>query len=301
MAVTLVLGGMTVITGNWFQPMISAAWEEFFGKPVNFPEVSPLWGFLLVLLGIGVWMLDIGFRTARERQDVVPERPTIAMIRHESMEALTQPLQAPSLPPEMTSAEIHDFFINQSSFYEDGVLTASNAEAALRMQSNLAPSVRGLLIDRPGAEIIYYGKAHIPLVFLVGHNLSTGWPVRLYELDRHRGDWWAIDEMIQGDDLGFQLEQANGNYDSREVVIRFSVSYWVQRIEVEEALRQPYRDVHIFLREPHVDAVRTRHQIEVAARMFRGVLDRLKTEEPGPTCIHLFYSGPMSLAFCLGR
>ena len=54
------------------------------------------------------------------------------MNRHESMEALTRPLGAPSLLPKMTSAEIHDFFINQSSFYEDGVLTASNAEAAER-------------------------------------------------------------------------------------------------------------------------------------------------------------------------
>ena len=101
------------------------------------------------------------------------------------------------------------------------------------MQSNLVPSVRGLLTDRPGAEIIYYGKAHIPLVFLAGHSLSTGWPVRLYELDPHRGDWWAIDEMIEGDDIGFQLEQPNGNHDSCEVVIRISISYWVRRAEVE--------------------------------------------------------------------
>ena len=35
--------------------------------------------------------------------------------------------------------------------------------------------------------------------------------------------------------------------------------------------------------------------------MFREVLDALKTEEPGPTGIHVFYSGPMSVAFCLGR
>lgn len=66
-------------------------------------------------------MLDIGFRSARELPDVVPERPTIAMNRHESMEALTRPLGAPSLLPKMTSAEIHDFFIDQSSFCEDGV------------------------------------------------------------------------------------------------------------------------------------------------------------------------------------
>ena len=97
--------------------MVTAAWEEFFGKPVNIPEVSPLWGLVLVLLGVGVCMLDIRFRTARERQHQVPERPTIARIRHESMEALTQPLLVSSLPAEMACADIHDFFINQSSFY----------------------------------------------------------------------------------------------------------------------------------------------------------------------------------------
>ena len=301
-ALALVFGGVNAITGNWLQALINAAWQEVFSSPINIPEVSPLFGVFLVLLGVGVvWIFDIRLRAERERQHLVPECPVVAIIRHESMEALTQPLQASSLPSDMANAEIHNFSINQSPFYGDGILTASNAEAAIRVQSNLVPSIRGFLTDRPSAKIIYYGKAHIPFVFLAGHSLSTGWPVRLYELGRHKGDWWAIDETIQGGDIGLQLEQANGYHVSREVVIRISISYWVQRTEVEEALRRPYRDIHISVRRPQVDAVRTRHQIEVAAKMFRELLDGLKAEDPGPEAIHVFYSGPMSLAFCLGR
>ena len=213
-ALGLVLGGVNAITGNWIQAMISAAWEEAFGKPIKIPEVSPLFGVFLVLLGVGVWVADVWFRVARERQNAAPGGSTIAVIRHESMEALTQPLRAVSLPTEMADADICSFPINQSPLYEHGILTASGAEAAVRMQSDLLPGIRRMLADKPDAKIVYYGKAHIPFVFLAGHSLSTGWPVRLYELDRQKGNWWAIDEKTSGDDLGFQLAILRTVFDS---------------------------------------------------------------------------------------
>jgi hypothetical protein len=227
--------------------------------------------------------------------------PTVAMIRHESMEAVTQPLRASALPAELGNADTRPFPIDQSSFYENGIMTASGAAAAVRMQTDLVPGIRRLLADKPDAEIVYYGKAHIPLVFLAGHSLSTGWPVRFYELGRQKGDWWAIDETAAGDDLALGSKRSNENSDSPDAVIRVSISYRVDGSEVAEALRRPYRDIEISIAEPHVDAVRTRHQIDAIAGMFRKVLDGLKGETPPPARIHVFYSGPMSLAFCLGR
>ena len=297
-SLALVVGGVAIISGDWIEAVVSAAWEVMFNRPIAFPEVSPLYGVGLAVLGVGFYA-----RTARDesRASAAVVRPTVAMVRHESMEAVTQPLQASALPAELGNADTRPLAIDQSSFYENGIMTAAGAAAAVRMQTDLVPGIRRLLADKPDAEIVYYGKAHIPLVFLAGHSLSTGWPVRFYELGRQKGDWWAIDEAAAGDDLGLRLKRSNENSDSPDAVIRVSISYRVEGSEVAEALRQPYRDINISIAEPHVDAVRTRHQIDTIAGMFREVLDGLKGERPPPARIHVFYSGPMSLAFCLGR
>ncbi len=297
-SLALVVGGVAIISGNWIKAFVSSAQEVVFNKPITFPEVSPFYGVLLVALGTGFYIW-----TARDERRVAAAvaRPTVATIRHESMEAVTQPLRASALPSDLASADIHPFEINQSSFYANGVLTASDAAAAVRVQADLIHRVRTLLSAKPAAEIIYYGKAHIPLVFLAGHSLSTGAPIRLYELGRQGGEWWAIDEASEGDDLDLRIDRSEENKDCSDALIRVSVSYPVHGSDVAEALRRPYGDVHISIPEPHVDAIRTRHQIEAVARAFRKVLDELKAREPGPSRIHVFYSGPMSLAFCLGR
>lgn len=297
-SLALVVGGVALIGGNWIEAVASAAWEMAFGKPIAFPEVSPLYGLALVVVGIGFY----GWTARGERRAAAAVvRLTVAMIRHESMEGLTQPLQVSSLPAGLKNADTRLYQIDQSPFYDNGILTASGAASAVRMQMDLVPGIRRVLADKPDAEIVYYGKAHIPLVFLAGHSLLTGWPVRLYELGRQKGDWWPIDEAGVGEDLGLRLERADDSDDSPDVVIRVSISYPVDVSDVTEALRRPYRDVHITIADPHVDAVRTRHQIEVIAGMFREVLDGLKRETPAPERIHVFYSGPMSVAFCLGR
>ena len=294
-ALALVVGGVAIISGNRAEPVVSAVWEVVFGKPITFPEISPLYGIALVVLGIGFYAW-----TARAERNSAATvvRPTIAVIRHESMEAVTKPLQATTLSAESDNADMRQIVIDQSSLYQDGILSAP---AAVRMQMDLVPGIRRLLADTPDAEIVYYGKAHIPLVFLAGHNLSTGWPVHLYELDRRRGNWWAIEDAAEGDDLRLRLELSGENNDSRDAVIRVSISYPVHGSDVAEALPRPYRDVHISIPEPHIDVVRTRYQINAVAEVFRKVLDDFKAEEPGPAAIHVFYSGPMSVAFCLGR
>ena len=274
--------------------MVSAAWEAAFGKPVHFPDVSPLWGVLLIVLGLGFFI-----RTASSApRPASGTRRTVVAVHHQSMEALTRPLLPSALPLELAGADIHPFDINQGSFYVGGILTTPGA--AVRLQMDLATRLRAFLDSRPNAEIVYYGKAHVPLVFLAGHTLSTGAPIRLFELDRQSGDWRAIDQR-DGEDLGFRVARAASGDGASDVAVRISVSYHVHAADVREVLGRPYRDVHLSIADPRVDAIRTKHQIETMTRAFRQLLDQLHGEQPGTARIHVFYSGPMSLAFSLGR
>jgi hypothetical protein len=293
-AIALVLGGIPIISQSWVKPLVSAAWEVIFGQPIHFPDTSPLWGVLLVALGVGFF---IWTAPSERRVGTVTHRRVFA-VRHQSMEAVTRRLLPSALPPELTGAEIQPFEINQEAFYAGGILMTP--DAAARQQLNLATQLRALIDTTPNAEIIYYGKAHVPLVFLAGQTLSTGAPIRLYELDRHDGDWRVINEG-EGEGLGFRVERGPIVRDISDAVIRISISYPVQAADVEEVLHRPYRDVHLSIAEPRVDAIRTTRQIEQIARAFRRVLDQLKSEASGTSSIHVFYSGPMSLAFSLGR
>jgi hypothetical protein len=259
---------------------------------IDFPNVSPLYGVLFVVLGLGFFIWTV---RAEPRSGI---RRTVIAIRHQSMEALTRSLSASTLPPELAGTDIHRIDVNQAAFYSGGVLKAP--EAAVRLQMDLAGQVRTLLGTMPNAEIAYYGKAHIPLVFLAGYALSTDSPIRLYELDRQTGDWRAIEEA-GGEDLGLRVDQGAGGDDTRDAVIRVSISYPVDAADVAEALPRPYRDVHLSIEAPNIDSIRTKHQIDTIARAFRRVLDQLKDARPQPKQIHIFYSGPMSLAFSLGR
>jgi hypothetical protein len=293
-SIALVVGGIAIIGRGWLEPVVSAGWYVAFGKPINFPGVSPGYGMLLIILGLGffIWTAHEELRAAASSRRVV------VAVRHQSMEGLTRPLQPSALPLGLAEADIQRFEINQAPFYSGGVLRTPGA--AIHMQIDLLSRVRAFIDAKPDAQIIYYGKAHIPLIFLAGHTLSTDAPVRLYELDRQNSGWRAIDEQAKGKDLHMRVVSGE-NVEASDAVIRISVSYPVHKSDVAEALRRPYRDVHISVANPRVDAVRTRHQIEAITREFRRVLDELKSNQPAPARIHVFYSGPMSLAFCLGR
>lgn len=139
-AIALVLGGIPIISQSWVKPVVSAVWEVTFGKPIHFPDTSPLWGVLLVALGFGFFI----WTAPSERRAGTVIRRSVVAVRHQSMEALTRPLLPSALPPELTGTDIHPFDINQGAFYAGGILTAP--DAAVRLQMDLATQLRA--VDR---------------------------------------------------------------------------------------------------------------------------------------------------------
>jgi SMODS-associated and fused to various effectors sensor domain len=281
-----------VIAQGWLEALIDAGWEVAFGRPAGIPDVPPAYGVFLVVVGVSVFLWP------RTERHPAAQRPDAIVIRHQSMEPLARLLDSSALPSSLATAEIHRIDIDQAVFYSAGVL--DNPAAAVRQQRDLATRVRALLHAKPGSEVFYHGKAHVPLVFLAGHALSTGIAVHFHELDRHGGDWLPVDETDKGDDLGLQVTPT-GDMSARDVVVRIGLSYRVDTADVREAVSSPYGDFEFSIAQPRVDAIETSHQIEVIAAAFRQVLDDLKGQTQPPDRIHVFYAGPMSVAFSLGR
>jgi len=291
-----VAGGVTSLTQMWWEPVLRDLWSMAFGRALDIPDVPPSTGWGLVSLGFMPLFLDrLIDGWARLRQ----KAPKLVAVRHQSMEALSLALTPAVLPLRLAGAEIVLVDIDQSAFYADGVLTSP--AAAVRMQKDVVTKLRALLSGNPGAAVAYYGKVHIPLAFLAGHSISTETPINFFELDRHNGSWWAVDADVAGEDLDVHTERGGAAPGAADAVVRISVSYPVSAEDVAEVVPQPFRDWHITLARPRVDAVRTTTQIEAIARAFRAILDEIKADPAAPRRVHVFYSGPVSLAFSLGR
>jgi hypothetical protein len=228
-----------------------------------------------------------------------PTKSAVIAVRHQSFDGNTHPLSDADMPSSHQGSLLLAVEIDQTEFTRNGQML--DPEAALRKQLSLASQLKTHLSSVKDATLAYYGKAHIPLAFAAGFSAQSDTPLLLYELVRGTSGWRQIDELSAGDDLGVVVEDAGQLVRDGIAVIRISVSYEVGKAEVDERLPQPYADFHLRVREPKIDIVTSRHQVETIAEAFRSLVDRLRNSPNAPSQIHVFCSAPMSVVFSLGR
>jgi hypothetical protein len=84
-------------------------------------------------------------------------------------------------------------------------------------------------------------------------------------------------------------------------VIRIAVSYAVGASDPADFVGGPYREYSISIGKPGIDKVTYYGQVEAICSTFRRVLDEIHDELPRNLTVHLFYAGPVSVGFGLGR
>jgi len=85
------------------------------------------------------------------------------------------------------------------------------------------------------------------------------------------------------------------------IAIRICISYEVAPADVEEVLRCDFKDIRIGLAAPRIDAVSSTDQVNEVCNRFRRVLDDIHADHAKSIPVHVFYAGPASLGFSLGR
>jgi nucleoside phosphorylase len=229
----------------------------------------------------------------------IDKAPTLIAIRHQSMEPIPAKAILESLPLEFGNLEVKELTIDQTDLYVGGRLI-DPVEAA-RRQADLAQRINDLQISYPGAEIAYYGIAHIPLLFLAGYQLSNKSHIHLFEHNRHSARW----NQLQGTESGpqFELEEPFPAPSSAQgdVVVRISLSYQVTLGVIEGLVSSPIASFHLRVAQPMIDIVTGERQVKEYSSAFRRLLDEIHNRFPNTQRIHLFYSGPATLAFNFGR
>ena len=154
------------------------------------------------------------------------------------------------------------------------------------------------------ADLVFHGLAHIPLLVLMGHLISDRVPVKLYDFHPSPGsDTWAWPNKEQN----FPPMEVYGlpgsrSWPAKDVVLRVSVSYKILSDQALIAASSGAIEIDLtVVPEPVRDVVQSEEQVREYGRVFRRTLDWIAQNLPAGQRVHLFYAGPVALAFHLGQ
>lgn len=226
-------------------------------------------------------------------------RKVLVAIRHQSMEPLLAQAISRSLPTKLKKLKMEELVIDQTDLYIDGRLI--DPVKAAQRQIDLTQRLASLLKIYPDAELAYFGIAHIPLLFLAGYQLSTKQRIHLFEHNRRTDEWNLLQiggnyPKIKLEGMPTYLDQTKG-----DLIIRISVSYPVTLEAITGIVPTPIASLHLAIDHPGLDIVTSKKQLREYSMIFRAMLDEIHNKLPNTECIHIFYAGPVTVAFNFGR
>jgi nucleoside phosphorylase len=169
--------------------------------------------------------------------------------------------------------------------------------AAQRMTSEMDKILNSIDTLQPRA-VAFFGQCHIPLASLAGFLLSDRLPIQLFDFhpDEFVPSWaWPKDDAESFPALDVNLT------DSRKdpvASVRISISYSVLREQVRSVSADAI-DIQAQIDSPIRGVVKSMRQANAYSKRIRALLDSLVSQ--GLEQIHLFYAGPVSVAFRIGQ
>lgn len=222
--------------------------------------------------------------------------PTLVMIA-QSLRPISAEELMPVLDADAKRGQLEFLHLDFTDLVKNKTLADPQA-AADRVASPQA-KLLAELARRADARLVFGGLAAIPPVVLAGHVVTARRHVRLF--DFHERDWaWP------GTPQGFPRLQQNG-LPKRPVkgpgvaMIRMAVSYPITRADTDPLGLDARLQIDLSLDAPARFVVKSEEQVLDYGRAFRATLDALRTAMPDCERVHLFYAGPMALAFHLGQ
>ncbi|MDQ3030949.1 MAG: SAVED domain-containing protein [Myxococcota bacterium] len=221
--------------------------------------------------------------------------PRVVAALHRSMELIPDGSLARSLPLLLRHVANQEVVIDTRGLIGPDGPTDVDALAALQLGAR--DEIWQLLGLHPGAELAYYGIAHVPLAIHMGLLLGTRCSVQYAERDRDGSGWHWITE---GDDHFPPLERRpHAELRGEDIAVSVSVSYPVTTAQIVASVGE-MPVLALSVPSPSLDLVRTTKQVEAYSSVFRSVLEEL-TRSPSIKRIHLFAATPMAISFALGR
>src|SRR5712692_3033289 len=205
------------------------------------------------------------------------------------------------LEKDSTSRSVEIVSLDFTDLVANGIF-ANPEGAAQRLTSPQGPFYVALA-RRGEVEFAFHGLVHIPIAFLIGHLVTDRQAVRLFDFHPGPGlETWAW-PGIQGDisPLKVRGEPERPSRRKGVAVVRISISYTVTAAQTRAVFPHAALEVDLSVPDPERGVVRSEEQVREYGRTFRRVLDLITQRCPSVQRIHIFYAGPVALAFHLGQ
>ena len=150
-----------------------------------------------------------------------------------------------------------------------------------------------------------FSLAPISLAVHLGFLLSDRVSVEPYQFDRRKGratwSWPADTREPGGSDIQVNGVPAQSIADTRDIVMRVSLSAAIDREDTVAAVGAQAVEIDVRVAEPNVLWLQGSDQLVRFEAIMRDVVGKLLVVAPAADRIHLFYSGPTGPAVALGQ
>lgn len=217
----------------------------------------------------------------------------------QSLRAISADEIMPALDEETKKGELEFFPLDFTDLVQSKTFT--DPEAAARRLADPQGALLGAVARRADARLVFHGLAAIPPVVLAGHIVTDRRKVRMFDFHPDTGSWaWPGTPdgfpALARTDLPKRVIK-----DAGEVVIRMPISYPVHAADTDALKLNPRIQIDLAYPEIGRSVVRSEEQVLAYGRVFRETLDLIRKKMPLCRRVHLFYAGPMALAFHLGQ
>lgn len=233
-----------------------------------------------------------------DRPGKAAEAPTL-IISAQSLRQIGVGELLPALDPSAQRHELEFLPLDFTDLVENKAIT--DPEAAAARVAGAQGVLLTALARRGDARLVFHGLASIPLTVLAGHVVSDRRPVTLFDYHPELSTWaWPG----TGEDFpplavsGVPKRRVN---DAGDVLVRMGVSYPVLPAQTLAAVPAPRVQIDLSVPDQKRSMVRSEAQTRAYGAAFRAVLDAVRAKVPNCRRVHLFYAGPVSLAFHLGQ
>ena len=290
----LVATGCLLLSPPLLVPLLNQLFEQYLNHPIS--PMEALTGTGWALIGLGTLLVLLGQFGSKSLKD-----KEVIGIRHNSLGHFNEEAIKPYLPLLQRLQRYREIDVDHSDSYHNGVLSDHNT--LIRRLDKVPVELGGLTTSGNDTPIAYYGLPHIPAAFYLGYLLSDSkYNIQLFDLNNKSKRWDQLSGVSSAIPIRNSKEALRPSLESGDIVLSIGISYPIQQTEIDElGIQQLLGHVAINAEQPRRQLLTSEEQIESICREFRATLEHIKNTCPNRRRIHLFYSGPVSLCFALGR
>lgn len=289
-----IVSGAYLISPSLFTDVLNLVLSQATFGLLPAPAPMPTAGVGIFLVGVLLVLVSHFWAPRHKHKEVIG-------IRHNSLGAFAKEAICKDLPVLQRLETYREIDVDHSDSYTNGKL--SDHQSVIRRLDRVPDELRGLLGSAPDSPIAYYGLPHVPLAFYLGYLLSDSkYRVDLYELNNESGRWDQLSGITRSINITSTANEITSSEARGDVVIAVGISYPVHQSEIAElVIPGILATVEINARNPQRQLITNHDQIMRICDEFRKTLEAIKKKFPACERIHLFYAGPVSISFALGR